>query len=156
MKNKRPKEWLTKKEFNQMINYPYITRREELIISMLYYCALRVSELINLRVRDINIDNATITVREGKRSKGPALVPLPEHLLKMLTQWIFDNNLTKTRFLLFSKHNKNLSRVQIHRIVKEVGKKAGIEKEITTHTFRRTRAIHLLDDGLPIEQYRTG
>ena len=40
----------------------------------------------------------------------------------------------------------------MHRIIKYAAEKAGIKKELTTHTFRRTRATHLLDAGLPLEQ----
>jgi integrase/recombinase XerD len=125
---------------------------KEMIISILYGCALRVSELFNLKVKDINIDNATITIWATKRSNDPALVPVPVPVLKMINQWITENKLSKNRYLLFSSRNKKLSRIQIHWIIKYAAEKAGIEKELTTHTFRRTRAIHLLDAGLPLEQ----
>ena len=152
MKNKRPKEWLTRKEYNKLINDPYLPRKDDLILSLLYSCALRVSELTDIRVRDIDINNATITIREGKRSEGPALVPVPAPLLKKINQWITDNKLTKMRYLIFSRHSKQISRTQIYRIVKKAAKRTNIEKALTTHTFRRTRAKHLLDEGLPIEQ----
>ncbi len=152
MKKKQPKTWLTKEEYNQLINHPFLPRKDDLIIQMLYGCALRVSELCNIRVRDINFENATITIWESKRANEPALVPVPVPLLKMINQWITDNNLSKLRFLFFSSQSKKLSRVQIHRLIKEAGNRADIEKELTTHTFRRSRATHLLDAGLPIEQ----
>src|SRR3989339_1553638 len=149
---KQPKEWLTKEEFSRLINDPHIPRKDEMIISILYGCALRVSELANLRVRDINIENATITIWESKKSSDPALVPIPVPALKMINQWITENKLSKNRYLLFSSHSKKLSRTQIHRIIKEAGIRTGLEKEIATHTFRRSRATHLLDAGLPLEQ----
>ena len=149
---KQPKEWLTKEEFSRLINDPHIPRKDEMIISILYGCALRVSELANLRVRDINIENATITIWESKKSNDPALVPIPIPALKMMNQWITENKLSKNRYLLFSSHSKKLSRTQIHRIIKEAGIRTGLEKEIATHTFRRSRATHLLDAGLPLEQ----
>jgi integrase/recombinase XerD len=152
MKNKRPKEWLTKDEYNKLINNPYLPRKDDLMLSLLYSCALRVSELIEIRVRDIDIKNATITIQESKRSDGPALVPVPGPLLKRINQWISDHNLTKTRYLIFSNHSNQMSRTQVHRIVKKAAEATNIDKELTTHTFRRTRAKHLLDNGLPLEQ----
>jgi integrase/recombinase XerD len=152
MKNKRSKEWLTKKEFNNLINHPNIPRKDELIISLLYYCALRVSELINLRVRDVDTENATICVWYGKYSDGPVLVPVAKPILKIINQWISDHKLTKTKFLLSTQDKEKPSRTQIHRIVKRSGKRALIDKNISTHSFRRSRATHLLDDGLALEQ----
>ena len=150
--HKQPKEWLTKEEYNRLINDPYISRKDELIISLLYLCALRVTELINIRIEDININNATLTIWESKNQRDPALVPIPATLLKMMNQWITENNLSKTKYLISSNRSKKISRGQLHRIIKINAERSEIEKEITTHTFRRTRATHLLDAGLPLEQ----
>lgn len=152
MKNKRSKEWLTKDEYYQIINYPYITRRDELIISLLYLCALRIGELADLRVKDIDIDKGTIIIWEYKNSPDPALIPVPDSLIKMLNQWISENRLSPTKYIFSSNRSKIISRSQYHRIIKENAEAAGIEKEISSHTFRRSRATNLLDDGLPLEQ----
>ena len=152
MKKKQSKEWVTLDEYNQIINNPYIPRREELIISILYGCALRVGELAKLKVTDINIETSTITIWESKRSNDPTLVPVPAPVLKLIVQWIKDNKLSKNRHLLFSIRDKKLAISQIHRIIKSASKRAGIEKDLTCHSFRRSRATHLLDAGLPLEQ----
>jgi len=152
MNIKAKKEWLTKEEYNQIINNPYLPRKDDLIIQMLYGCAFRVSELCNIKIKDIHIPNATITIWESKTSNSPALVPVPSPILKLIYQWITAHRLKKNRYLFFSSHSQKLSRSQIHRLIKEAAQKAGIEKEISSHAFRRTRATHLLDAGLPIEQ----
>ncbi len=152
MKKILPKTWLTKEEYSQLINNPYLPRKDDLIIQMLYSCAFRVSELTNIKVKDIDIKYSTICIWKSKRSDDPALVPIPVTILKMINQWIIDNRLSPNRYLFFSTHAKKLSRSLIHRLVKEAGQRAGTEKEITTHTFRRSRATHLLDAGLPLEQ----
>ncbi|MCG2725279.1 MAG: tyrosine-type recombinase/integrase [Elusimicrobia bacterium] len=54
-KTKYSKEWLTKAEISQILNNPGISRRDELMISMLYWCALRVSEMAAIKIKDINI-----------------------------------------------------------------------------------------------------
>ena len=143
---------MTKEEYFKLINHPEIPRRDDLIIQLLYSCALRVSELCTIRVKDIDISNATITIWESKRSSEPALVPVPAPVLKLLNQWIKDNQLTKTRYLFSSRTSRRLSRTQIHRLIKEATEQAGIDKELSSHSFRRSRATHLLDAGLPIEQ----
>ncbi len=122
------------------------------MISLLYFCALRVTELTKIRVEDINLNNATLTIWESKNQKDPALVPIPATLLKMLNQWITENKLSKTKYLFTSNRNKKLSRSRIHVIIKIAAERSKVEKEITTHTFRRTRATHLLDAGLPLEK----
>ncbi len=152
MKKKQSKEWLTKEEYDRIINNPYISRKDELIISLLYSCALRVTELINIRIEDININKATITIWETKNTKNPALVPIPTTLLKMINQWITENNLTSKKYLFSSNRSKKISRSQLSRIIVLNGEQANIEKIISTHTFRRSRATHLLDAGLPLEQ----
>ena len=150
--HKQSKEWLTKEEYNRIINYPHISRKNEIIISLLYSCALRVSELLNIRIEDIDINNATIIIWESKNTKDPALVPVPITLLKMLNQWISENSLSQKKYLFSSNRSKTISRSQLSRIIISNGNQAGIEKTISTHTFRRTRATHLLDAGLPLEQ----
>ncbi len=152
MKKITHKEWLTKDEYNRIINHPHISRKDDLIIQILYGCALRVSELCNIKVMDINIDNSTLCIWKSKRSNDPALVPVPAPVLKITNQWIKENKLSKNRYLLFSSRTKKLSRIQVHRIVKYAATRAGIDKAISTHSLRRSRATHLLDAGLPLEQ----
>ncbi|GAF79250.1 unnamed protein product, partial [marine sediment metagenome] len=152
MKKKQPKTWVTKEEYNRIINNPYLSRKDDLILQLLYSCAFRVGELVNIKVKDIDIKNSTISIWESKGSTDPALVPIPLSLTKMINQWIIDNRLSPNRYLFFSTHDSKVSRSLIHNLVKKAGQRAGIEKEITTHTFRRSRATHLLDAGLPIEQ----
>jgi len=94
----------------------------------------------------------TIIIRESKTSNDPALVPIPTTLLKMINQWISENKLSPKKYLFSSNRSKTISRSQISRIIVSNAKQAGIEKIISTHTFRRTRATHLLDAGLPLEQ----
>ncbi len=149
---KYSKEWITKEELSRIINNPEISRRDELIISILYYCALRVSEMAELQVKDIDIKNCVLTLWKSKKSDDPELVPAPAHLVKDISQWIRDNNLKGEDYLVRSQKGGYLSRSRIYRIIKQNASRTGIDKEITTHSFRRSRATHLLNDGLPIEK----
>ncbi|MFW6129891.1 MAG: tyrosine-type recombinase/integrase [Atribacterota bacterium] len=149
---KYSKEWLTKEEFNRLVNNPAISRRDELIISVLYYCALRVSEMVTIKVKNIDIINGTLTLWKSKKSDNPELIHIPDHLVKLISQWIRENNLKRNGYLIKSQKGGPLSRVQIYRIIKERAEEAGLDKEITTHSFRRSRATHLLNAGLPLEK----
>jgi integrase len=53
MKKKQPKTWVTKEEYNRIINNPYLPRKDDLIIQLLYSCAFRVGELVNIKVKDV-------------------------------------------------------------------------------------------------------
>ena len=152
MKIKYSKEWLTKEEYSRLINNSCISRKDEIIISLLYGCALRVSELSNLKVKDIDIEKGTLILWVSKRSTDPALVPIPAPTVKMINQWINDNKRKPNNYLLFSQRANKLSRTQIYRIIQESGKKAGINKMLTTHSLRRSRVTHLLDSGLSLEK----
>jgi len=152
MKIRYSKEWLTKEEYSRLINNIRISRKDELIISLLYGCALRVGELSDLKVKDIDLQKGTLVIWVSKRSTNPALVPIPSQTLKMISQWIKENKLRPNNYLLFSQQSKKLSRPQIYRIIRENGKQAGIEKLLTTHSLRRSRVSHLLDSGLPLEK----
>ena len=152
MKNKYSKEWLTKEEYSRLINSIGISRRDELVVSLLYGCALRVGELSDLKVKDIDLQKGTLVLWQSKRSTDPALVPIPGPTVKMINQWITENKLSPNNYLLFSQQSKKLSRPQIYRIIRENGIQAGIYKKLTTHSLRRSRASHLLDSGLSIEK----
>ncbi len=149
---KYSKEWLTKDEFNRLVNNPGISRRDELIISILYYCALRVSEMTGIKVKAIDIENGTLTLWKSKKSDDPELVHIPDHLVKQISQWVRENNSKPNNYLIQSQKGGPLSRVQIYRIIKDRAEETGLDKEITTHSFRRSRATHLLNAGLPIEK----
>jgi len=112
---KYSKEWLTKEEFQDIINNPEISRRDELIISILYWCALRVSEMAVLKIKDIDIDNRTLTLWQSKKSDDPELVPVPGHLIKQISQWIREKRLSPEDYLVRSQKGGHLSRSRIYR-----------------------------------------
>jgi len=149
---KYSKEWLTKEEFNRLLNNPKISRRDELIISILYWCALRVSEMSRLKVKDIDIHNGNLILWQSKRSNSPEIVHVPGHLVKLISQWTRENSLEPDNYLIKSQKGDWLSRSQIYRIIKNNAEEAELSKKITTHSFRRSRATHLLDAGLPLEK----
>lgn len=125
-------------------------RRNKAILEVLYGSGLRVSELINLRMSNVYLDEAYMLV-EGKGSKQ-RLVPLSPQALKQIGFWKIDRsalNIQKDNedYLFLNRRGKKLTRAMIFEIVKSLAEKAGIQKNVSPHTFRHSFATHLLENG---------
>ncbi len=127
--------------------------RNYAIIEVLYSCGLRVSELTNLRYTDLFLDEGFIRV-EGKGSKQ-RLVPISETATQKIRNWLpYRRNIDTMRgqeeFLFVSSRGKAISRVTVFHYIKKYAEAAGIQKEISPHTFRHSFATHLLERGANI------
>jgi len=125
--------------------------RNRAIIETLYSCGLRVSELTNLKISDLFFDEGFIKVT-GKGDKQ-RFVPIGNSTQKYITNY---KNEVRTHIpivsefrdtLFLNRRGKQLTRAMIFAIVKQLGKKAGIQKTISPHTFRHSFATHLLENG---------
>ncbi|WP_094226488.1 tyrosine-type recombinase/integrase [Methanolobus psychrotolerans] len=146
------KEWLKVSELNQILSMPDIDEKHEIWMLMMYIPALRVSEAINVRVRDIDIHGKCIEIwnAKGVDNKDLRKAPVTSDFLKRVNRYIQHNKLKDGDFIMFSNKSKQVNRSHVYVIVNELCKKAGINKKIGTHTFRRSRAQHLLDSGVPL------
>ncbi|MGV0755465.1 site-specific tyrosine recombinase XerD [Empedobacter brevis] len=146
---------ISEKEIDKMIEVIDLSKpegqRNRAIIETLYGCGLRVSELINLKISDLFFDDGFVRVI-GKGNKQ-RLVPISDYTIKYI-------NLYKESirihlpiqagyedFLFLNRRGKNLTRVMIFTIVKELSIIAGVKKTISPHTFRHSFATHLLKNG---------
>lgn len=125
-------------------------QRNRAILETLYSCGLRVSELSNLKLSDLYLNEGFIKV-EGKGNKQ-RLVPISPKAIKEINLYILDRNqqLVKKEFedyLFLSKRGKNISRIMVFHIIKELAEVAEIKKNISPHTFRHSFATHLLEGG---------
>ena len=125
-------------------------QRNRAIIEVLYGSGLRVSELINVQLTDMHIDERYMIVR-GKGNKQ-RIVPLSEESIKQINLWFIDRNLMTIKpeyenILFLNRRGAKLTRVMILTIVKQLAQKAGIKKTISPHTFRHSFATHLLQGG---------
>lgn len=125
--------------------------RNYCIIEVLYGCGLRVSELVNLRISNINFNENFIKV-EGKGDKI-RLVPVADYTLNLISDYI-QNTRSQGKiapkfedFLFLNNRGKSLTRVMIFTFIKEYAQKADIRKSISPHTFRHSYATHLLRNG---------
>jgi integrase/recombinase XerD len=118
--------------------------KSRLIMSLLYSSGLRVSELVNLKVNDLSINERSGWVRLGKGSKDRLFI-ISEQLAKDLELYLKDRGNT----YVLSKE-KPLTTRNIQKIIKNASIRAGIKKKVTPHTLRHSFATHLLEQGTDI------
>jgi integrase/recombinase XerD len=125
-------------------------QRNKAIVETLYGSGLRVTELINLQLSRINIQEGYMLV-EGKGSKQ-RLVPLSPTSILQIENWLLDRNLMQIKkgnedFLFLNQRGAKLTRAMIFEIVKVLTEQTGIRKKVSPHTFRHSFATHLLENG---------
>ena len=125
-------------------------QRNRAILETLYSCGLRVSELCNLKLSELYFEEGFIKV-EGKGSKQ-RLVPISPRATKEIRLYFTDRNLMKIKpgfedFVFISNFGKNISRIMVFHIIKELAERIGLKKKISPHTFRHSFATHLLEGG---------
>lgn len=126
-------------------------KRNQCMIEVLYGCGLRVSELIDLKISNINFKESYIKV-EGKGNKN-RFVPLASYTCTMIKDYIanvrskYKINKRCEDILFLNSRGSAMSRVIVFIIIKELTEKAGINRKISPHTFRHSFATHLLQNG---------
>jgi integrase/recombinase XerD len=125
--------------------------RNKTILEFLYGCGLRVSELTNLKISDIRLNDGFLSVI-GKGNKQ-RLVPVGDSALKQYQVFLhqirshIDIQKGQEDFIFLNNRGKKISRVMVFYIVKNLAEKAGIRKTISPHTFRHSFATHLIEGG---------
>ena len=125
-------------------------QRNKAIIETLFSCGLRVSELVNLKLSDLYIEEEYVRVL-GKGSKE-RLVPISPKAIKELKLWFIDRNLMKIKpgeqdFVFLNRRGHQLTRTMILIMIKRQAEMAGIHKTISPHTLRHSFATELLKGG---------
>lgn len=149
-KEKRLPEVLTKDEVVRLIEATD-TLKSRLIISFLYSTGLRVSEIVNLKIDDLNLSDKTGWVRRGKGSKDRLFI-MSESLCEDLQEYL--NYKGKDNKYVFSKE-KPLTTRNIQKIIQGTRVRASINKKVTPHTLRHSFATHLLEQGTDIRTIQT-
>ena len=145
--------YLTEDEINKLLDIPLNNEydyRNKAMLELLYATGLRISELINLKVNDVDFDECIVRVfGKGKKER---IVPIADVALKYLFIYlnkyraiILGSSLSDYMFISNSK--KNISRQAFFKILKKEANRSGIEKIVSPHVLRHSFATHLLSHG---------
>lgn len=144
---------LSEEDINKLLdiklidNYSY---RNKAMIELMYATGLRVSELVNLRVYDINLNEAMVKTM-GKGSKE-RIIPLGDYALNALKTYIYEYRSTFFKkeindYLFLNNHGEKITRQGFFKIIKKIAYDQGINKDFSPHTLRHSFATHLLKHG---------
>ncbi len=142
---------LTKDEIRALLDNAN-TKKSKLMISLMYACGFRVSELVNLKTVDLNFEEKIGQVRQAKGRKD-RIFNIPNFLLPKLKKQV-EKQKQDNREHLFtnSTSGKKLTTRNIQKIVNKTAHKAKIKKSVHPHTLRHSFATHLLEDGVDIRK----
>lgn len=127
--------------------------RDRAMLELLYATGIRVSELISLKIADMNLAMEYVICHEKSRERiipfgSAAKSALESYLQKTREQMIGE---AESDYLFVNCSGKQMSRQGFWKLIKHYAEKAGIEKEITPHTFRHSFAAHLLENGADVQ-----
>ena len=153
---KKPKHLpncLSEEEIDRLLEAPVLTSpsgiRDRAMLETMYSSGLRVSELLNLKRGQVNLNKCIITVF-GKGAKERK-VPIAEYAIEYIKKYINEvrnkSEFKKSDYLFLNRSGNPLSRVYFFKKVREYAELAGIEMTISPHTLRHSFATHLLNHG---------
>lgn len=156
IKIKRPKKEkrlpvvLTKNEVKALLR-SVSNKKSLLMLSLMYACGFRVSELTNIKIKDFDFKEKIGHVRQGKGKKD-RIFNIPNFLEKDLENQIQKQKNLGREYLFTNSRSRALTSRNIQKIVSKAAKKAGINKEVHCHTLRHSFATHLLEAGTDIRK----
>ena len=145
---KRLPEVLSKEEVRKLLN-AISNWKHRLIIEFLYGSGLRVSELINMKVKDLNLEKNYGYVRNGKGGKD-RLITLSKIVKEKIINLIEIENLDSEDYIFQSNRNKKYNIKSLQKIVLDASKKVKFNKRVHPHTLRHSFATHLIENGYDI------
>ena len=122
--------------------------RDRVLLQVAYACGLRISELVHLRVKDIDSARMVLIVCQGKGRKD-RLVPLSQRLLDELRMY-WRRYQPRTWLFPGARPDQPLCPGSVQRLCQEVVQRAGLGKRVTPHTLRHSYATHLLEAGVDL------
>ena len=148
---------LTKSEIEKLLEQPNLSelkgQRDKTMLEILYATGIRVTELISLRVEDVNLTSGFIKVKKKNTERH---IPLGNLALKCLKEYmnkvrplLIRTEEEKTLFI--NTNGQKMTRQGYWKILKQYKDQAKIDKDITPHTIRHSFAVHMLEDGAEVK-----
>ena len=151
-KEKRIPKFINYSGIDEIFNIPNMKtregQRERVILEILYGSGVRVSELVNIKIKDINFSDKSILIF-GKGSKE-RIVAFGDMALDAINIYLKDGRnkyLVDSEYLIVGKNEEKLTTRRIEQIIDSLIKKTSIKMNVTPHMFRHTFATHMLDNG---------
>lgn len=148
-KEKRIPAVLTKNEVKELLR-TVKNKKSRLMLSLIYACGFRVSELVSLKVKDLNFEEGIGHVVQAKGKKD-RIFNIPSGLKKSLKKYAKKQK-EQGREYLFTGPKGKMSERNIQKILKKYVKKSEIKKDVHPHTLRHSFATHLLENGVDIRK----
>lgn len=156
-----PKAWdkvpeiLSQKEMCELLDSleegTQFEQMTKVILEMLYATGVRVSELCNLIIKDINLKAKTILIKNGKGCKDRIVIVGALQVKMMKNYWErFRKAITNEDYAIVNTRGNKLDRINVFKLFKKVIKSHGITKHISPVTFRHCYATHMLENGADI------
>lgn len=137
---------LTKSEIKKMFESTR-NKKHRIMLELFYSTGIRLSECVNLKKENLELNEKIGWVRSGKGAKDRMII-LSDRIVKELNEYLPN---VRGDFI-FPGRNGKLSKRNIQKIVSRVARVAGIPKKVTPHTLRHSFATHLLEDGIDIRK----
>ncbi len=141
---------LTKEEIMKLIE-SCENFRDKIIIELLYSSGLRISECLNLKVKDINFKERYGIVRGGKGKKDRIFI-LSKKVCEDLEDFIAIQGKSSENYIFTNKYGKKLTARYVQKMLNKIALSCGIDKKVTPHTLRHSFATHLLNRGVDIRK----
>ena len=128
-------------------------QRDHCMIELLYSCGLRVSEICDLRLSDLFLKDEERYIRVTGKGNKQRFVPISDRAIHELHNWFDTRRDIRIKpeeedyVFVSARRGRHLSRITVFHNIKQYVQTAGIEKEVSPHTFRHTFATHLLEGG---------
>jgi len=140
---------LTRDEIKKIID-ALKNRKHKLLIKIVYGSGLRVSEVVKLKISDLDLEQGIIHIKCSKRRKDRNTI-IPKNLIEELNCYIKSRKDDNSYLFPGMSKNEHLSVRSVQKIVKNATKLAGINKRVYVHALRHSFATHLLEDGVDIK-----
>lgn len=130
--------------------------RDKAMLELLYATGIKVSELIDLNVNDVNLQVGILHLKGGKKERIIPIYPaavksIAEYLINVRSAIVMDSNEDR---LFTNMSGQHMSRQGFWKIIKHYAELAGINKDITPHTLRHSFAAHLLENGAKLSDIK--